>query len=77
MWVDLDNVRQSEVSKKKPKHGLLTHICGIWGNSVDGPIYNTETGTEVQNKFMAANRGRGRGMNWEGGLTCMHYRCCV
>lgn len=58
-WVDPENVRQSEVSKKKPKYSILTHTCGIWENSVDGPIYSAETGTEVQNKYMAASQGRG------------------
>ena len=39
MWMDLESVKQSEVSQKeKNKYRILTHICGIYKNGTDEPI---------------------------------------
>ena len=39
MWMDLESVKQSEVSQKeKNKYRILTHICGIYKNGIDDLI---------------------------------------
>ena len=39
-WMDLEIVIQSEVSQKeKNKYHILTHICGMYKNCADEPIY--------------------------------------
>ena len=38
-WMNLEPVIHSEVSQKeKNKHGILTHIYGIYKNGIDKPI---------------------------------------
>ena len=38
-WMNLEPVIQNEVSQKeKNKYCILTHIYGIWKNSIDEPI---------------------------------------
>ena len=41
-------VKQSEVSQKgKNKYHILTHICGIWKNGTDEPIFKVEIEAEM------------------------------
>ena len=48
MWMDLENVIQSEGSQKeKNKFCILTHICGIYKNCADEPVCKAEIETQM------------------------------
>ena len=48
MWRDLETVIHCKISqKKKNKYRILTHICGIWKNSMDEHICRAETETQM------------------------------
>ena len=39
-WMKLEPITQSEVRhKEKETHRILTHICGIWRDGTDEPIF--------------------------------------
>ena len=39
-WMKLEPITQSEVRhKEKETHSILTHICGIWRDGTDEPIF--------------------------------------
>ena len=47
MWMELKSVIQTEVSQKeKSKYCVLMHVCGIYQNGTDEPIYRS--GIEMQ-----------------------------
>ena len=47
-WMDLETVRQSEVSqKRKNKYRILTHICGISKNGTDELVCKAEIETQM------------------------------
>ena len=63
MWMDLESVMQSEVSKKeKNKYCILTHICRIQKNGTDEPI--CRAGREMQTQRMDTWTQQGRG-GWD------------
>ena len=48
MWMDLETVTQSKISKKeKHKYCILTYICGIQKNGTDDLICKIEIETHV------------------------------
>ena len=48
MWLDLETIKQSEVSQKsKSKCYILTHICGIQKNGTEEPIFKAGIETET------------------------------
>ena len=45
------------------------HICEIFKNGIDYPIYRTEIDTDIENKeYMDPKEGKGGGMNREIGI---------
>ena len=48
----LEPIIQSEVSQKKKKYSILTHIYGIQKDGNDDPIYETAKETDVKNRFL-------------------------
>ena len=48
MWMDLETVIQSEVSKEeKNKYRILMHIYGIQKNGTDEPVCRAEIETQM------------------------------
>ena len=75
MWMNLETVIQSEVSKKeKNKYRILTHICGTQKNGTDEPICGSEIETQMWRTDVWTPRGESGGkgdggvMNWEIGI---------
>ena len=67
-WMDLETVRQSEVSQtEKNKYHILTHICGIWKNWYrQSYLQSRNRDTDVENRHMDTKEEKGEGgMNWE------------
>ena len=46
MWIDLESVIQSQVSKKE-KNCILMHMCEIQKNGTDEPIFRAEMETQA------------------------------
>ena len=64
-WMDLETVKQSEVSQKeKNKYCILTHICGTQKNGTDELVCRAEIDTDVENKRMDTKGGKWRGWWW-------------
>ena len=76
MWMNLETVIQSEISQnEKNQYCILMRICGIQKNCRDEPVGKAEIETDIGNNCMDTKGGRGLGgMNWEMGLTYIHYR---
>ena len=71
-------VKQSEVSQKgKNKYHILTHICGIWKNGTDEPIFKVEIEAEMQRTDIWIPRWAGKAfrMNWEIGIDIYQLLC--
>ena len=66
--MDLETAIQTEVNHKN-KYCILMHICEIFKNGIDYPIYRTEIDTDIENKeYMDPKEGKGGGMNREIGI---------
>ena len=65
-WMDLETVKQSEVSQKeKNKYRILTHICGIQKYGTDEPVCKAEKETQMQRTNVWTPRGEsGGGVVW-------------
>ena len=47
-WMKLEPIIQSEVSQKeKPRYSILTHICAIYKDGNDNPIWETAKETQI------------------------------
>ena len=67
-WMDLETVKQSEVSQKeKNKYCILTHICGTQKNGTDELVCRAEIDTDVENKRMDTKGGKWWGRGGVGG----------
>ena len=72
-WMDLETVRQSEVSQKeKNKYHIIMHICRIQKNGTDEPVCKAEIETQMQRTNVWTPVGESSGgvcgggvMNWE------------
>ena len=74
IWIDLETVIQSEVSQKeKNRYCILMHIHGTEEDGTDLICKAEIRDTEVENKLLGTEMGRGDGMNWEIRLTYIHY----
>ena len=73
MWMNLESVKQSEVSqKKKNKYRILMHACGILGNDTDEPRRRNGD-ADVENGCVS----KGGGMDWETGMDICALPCVL
>ena len=82
MWMDLETVIQSEVSRKeKNKYRILMHICGIQKKGTDEPVCRAEVETDLENKCMDTKGGKPRWggdggvLNWVIGIDMYTLMC--
>ena len=66
-WMGQETVKHSEVSQKeKNKYHILTHICGIQQNGIDGLICKMENrGTDVEKKHKDIKWGGDQLEDWD------------
>ena len=60
MWIDLESVRQGEVSQKEKSKYILMHMYEIWKDGTDEPACRTGIETHVENRN-GATVGDGEG----------------
>ena len=67
-WMDLEAVKDSEVSQKEEnRYCTLMHIWGIQKNGTEEAVCKAEIETQVENKRMDTRGGKGSEKNWETG----------
>ena len=66
--MDLEAVKESEVSQKEEnRYCTLMHIWGIQKNGTEEAVCKAEIETQVENKRMDTQGGKGSEKNWETG----------
>ena len=69
-WMDLENIKLSEISQRKTKIYDITYMWNLKNNTSEC-IYKTETNSQTKktNLWLPKGRGRGEGQIWTTGLT--------
>ena len=56
-----DCLKEQSVAEREKIYWVLMYICGLYKNVINDLICRTE----IENKCMDTNKGKGSGINWE------------
>ena len=67
-WMNLESVIQSEVSHKKNKYCVLTHVYGMQEDGTHDPICRAAVETQTENRPLGTLGEGESGTNWENSM---------